>query len=273
MLLVFVLILIVVGLASGMLGSLVGIGGGMVIVPSLLYLGLFSISPLFSEVTPQVAVGTSLLVILVIGLSSTFAYLKQKTVDYKSGWMLFIGSGPGAIVGAWLNRFLSSEQFSLYFGIFIICIAILMMVRNYLKPVVIRKTFLYTAIGDNGDEVTYGYNVPVMLVISFSIGILAGLFGIGGGVLMVPVMILLFNFPTRIAVATSMLVIFLSAITGSITHMVLGNINWTYAGCLVVGAWFGAKIGAYLNNKLKAEYVLAIFRFVLLFVGIGLTIN
>lgn len=86
-------ILVVLGLIAGTVGSLIGLGGGIVIVPSLMFLS--TVTRLFQDVTPQVAIGTSLLVIIFTGLSSTLAYIKYKTVDYKSGLIFFIGSGPG----------------------------------------------------------------------------------------------------------------------------------------------------------------------------------
>nr|WP_268871128.1 sulfite exporter TauE/SafE family protein [Halalkalibacterium ligniniphilum] len=119
----------------------------------------------------------------------------------------------------------------------------------------------------------YGYNLPIALTVAFVVGFLAGLFGIGGGALLIPVMVLLFQFPPRTAVATSMLVIFFSAITGSFTHLALGNIEWTYAICLTIGAWFGAKIGAAFNQRLKSEVIMFVFRIVLIGVGVRLIID
>ena len=76
------ILLLILGLLAGTIGSLVGLGGGIIIVPALLFLGF---QPhLLDEVTPQMAAGTSLLVIIFTGLSSTIAYYKQKKVDYKS---------------------------------------------------------------------------------------------------------------------------------------------------------------------------------------------
>ena len=74
----------------------VGLGGGIIIVPLLI--GLHSLSP-------QLAVGTSMVTVVFTGLSSTLTYMKHKRVDYKSGLILFIGSGPGGIIGSWANKF------------------------------------------------------------------------------------------------------------------------------------------------------------------------
>lgn len=98
--------LLFIGLIAGTVGSLVGLGGGIIIVPLLI--GLHSLSP-------QLAVGTSMVTVVFTGLSSTLTYMKHKRVDYKSGLILFIGSGPGGIIGSWANKFLKQDTFSLYF--------------------------------------------------------------------------------------------------------------------------------------------------------------
>lgn len=95
------IVLIILGLIAGTIGSLVGLGGGIIIVPALLFLGS---TPFLGEVTAQIAAGTSLLVIIFTGLSSTITYYKQKRVNYKIGLILFIGGGPAGILGAWVNK-------------------------------------------------------------------------------------------------------------------------------------------------------------------------
>src|SRR5699024_7706266 len=111
--------------------------GGVIIVPSLIYLSMYT--SLINGVTPQIAVGTSLVVMIFTGLSSTLSYMKYKTVDYKSGLIFFAGSGPGSIVGAWVNKYLDMQMFHIYFGAFIIFIAILLLVRNKFKPLPFKK--------------------------------------------------------------------------------------------------------------------------------------
>lgn len=86
-------------------------------VPALLYLATL---PSFSHLTPQVVVGTSLFTMIFTGLSSTLAYMKHKTVDYKSGFIFLIGSGPGSILGAWVTEKLDLHSFNIYFGVFIL---------------------------------------------------------------------------------------------------------------------------------------------------------
>ncbi|TWI53995.1 sulfite exporter TauE/SafE family protein [Halalkalibacter nanhaiisediminis] len=261
----FILIYILVGLLAGILASLVGIGGGIVIVPVLLYIGAAFAGLI--EISPQTAVGTSMVVVLFTGLSSTLAYMKQQKIDYKSALLFFSGSGLGAIVGAYVVMGLELAPFSIGFGLLIIMISFLLMVRHKLKPISLKKTVVRSALDEYGNEISYGYRMSVAWPISFIVGLLSGMFGIGGGAMMVPVMIILFGFPAHIAVATSMLMIFLSSITGSITHLALGNVEWLIALWLTAGAWFGAKFGAYLNNRMKSELVVLCLRIVLLVIG------
>lgn len=262
-------LLSMIGLLAGALGSLMGLGGGIIIVPALMvlsgYLGILA------GITPQIAVGTSLLIMIFTGLSSTLAYLKQKTVDLKSGLLFFAGSGPGALVGVYFNNGIDTKNFLIFFGIFIIIVSFILMIRKHLKPLKLTKRGIRREfINESGETIEYGYHPAVALSIAFVVGMLSGLFGIGGGSLMVPAMILMFGFPPHRAVATSMFMIFLSAILSSISHISLGNVNWLYAIALIPGAWFGGKIGATINKRLKSDTVVNILRIFLIIIGIRL---
>ncbi|ATH93031.1 membrane protein [Bacillus glycinifermentans] len=262
-------ILIILGLIAGTIGSLVGLGGGIVIVPSLLFLSGFT--GLFHHVTPQMAVGTSLFVIIFTGLSSTIAYMKYKTVDYKSGLIFFIGSGPGSLIGAHVSKYFSTDSFSLWFGIFMILISLSLMIKKKAKQLDKKHTgIIRTFKDDEGNDYTYSYQPWAGIAIACFVGFLGGLFGIGGGSLMVPAMMLLFLFPTRVAVATSMFIIFLSSIAGSVGHVVSGHVNWLYALALIPGAWFGGQLGAFINKKMQSKTIVFIMRLVLILVGLRL---
>lgn len=262
-------LLVIVGFLAGTIGSLVGLGGGVIIVPSLLFLGSTHWLP---HVTPQAAVGTSLVVIIFNGLSSTLSYMKEKMVDYQSGLLFFIGSGPGAIIGAWMNNKLSLEHFSFYFGLFLIAVSFFLSFSKNASVRSQRKTFKITRtyITNEGETVTYGYNPIVAIVISFIVGFFGGIFGIGGGSLMVPAMMILFFFPPHVAVATSMFMIFLSSLVSSLTHIFMGNVQWLFALALIPGVWFGAKTGAFINKRLRSKTVVIVLRLVLVLLGIRL---
>lgn len=266
------IVLLVIGLLAGTIGSLVGLGGGIVIVPALLFLGA---TGFLNEATPQIAAGTSLLVIIFTGLSSSIAYYKQKKVDIKTGLILFIGGGPGGIVGAWVNKQLNADHFSMWFGLFMIFISFVLIFKDKIPPLKRKgKRGIWRTFTDpDGEEYTYGFQPVIAIPIAFVVGFLGGLLGIGGGALMVPSLILLFHFPAHIAVATSMLLLFFTSLTSSITHIWLGNIVWLYALALIPGAWLGGTLGAKINQKLPSKTIVIILRIVLIIVGVRLIIN
>jgi len=260
--------LVILGIIAGTFGSLLGLGGGIITVPALLYLSTI-VEGL--HITPQIAVGTSLVVIIFTALSSTIAYTKQNKVDYQCALIFFIGSGPGSIFGAYVNKFVDIHSFNIYFGAFVIFISLLLMVKGKLKPS--NKTWrIQRSYFEEPTNTThmYGYNVSLGIFISFFVGMASGLFGIGGGTLLVPAMLLLFQFPAQVAVATSMFIIFLSSILGSLTHFYLDNINWLYVLALAPGAWLGGKLGAYISTKMKGTAIVVVFRITLIFIGVRL---
>src|SRR5699024_7722187 len=133
------------------------------------------------------------------GLSSTIAYYKQKKVDIKTGLIFLAGAIPGGIIGPWINTKLNADHFSLYFGFLMIFIFLLMLVdREKLKkdkPLQITdNTRVFVVEGE-----THQYNVPYIpaFLLSFTVGVLSGLFGIGGGTIMVPAMLLFFGMPVQ----------------------------------------------------------------------------
>ncbi|KON67084.1 membrane protein [Peribacillus butanolivorans] len=265
------LVLVGIGLLAGSIGALIGLGGGIIIVPSLLFLG--TSTDIIDELTPQVAVGVSTVIMIFTGLSSTLSYMKHKVVDYKAGLIFFIGSAPGGIIGAYVNKNLDVEAFSLYFGIFMVLMALVLLVKGRLKPMVFKPgtgKVVKTYKNKNGQVSSYGYYPLVAILIALVVGFSSGLFGIGGGSLMVPVMILMFFFPPHMAVATSMFMVFLSSITNSIAHISLGNVNWPYAFALIPGAWFGAKLGAFINTRLKSTSLEKMLKIVLIIIGLRL---
>ena len=261
-------ILAVIGLASGIIGALVGLGGGIILVPATLFVGINL--GLIDGITPQSVVGLSVVMMIFTGLASTLTYMKIKTIDYRSGLIFFAGSIPGTLLGAFVNKGLNLPSFNLYFGILLIIISTLLLVRKYLKPVkwFVNHGKTRTFTDKMGETYTFGYPVWFALLLTFGIGFASGLFGIGGGSIIVPAMILLFLFPPHVAVGTSMFMVFLSAIVNSVTHISLGNVPWLYTIPVIPAAFIGAKLGARLNQKMKSESLVVALRIILLLLGI-----
>ncbi|MDV6378901.1 sulfite exporter TauE/SafE family protein [Sporosarcina sp. GW1-11] len=261
-------ILALIGLASGVIGSIAGLGGGTILVPVTLFVGLNL--GMIPGITPQSVVGLSVIMMIANGLGSTVSYMKVRTIDYRSAFLFFVASIPGIIFGAWINKSVSLQSFNLYFGILLIVLSTLLLTRKYLKPI---RWFV-----DNGKKIKftdpqgkthiYGYPIWFAIILSLFIGVTSGLFGIGGGTMVVPAMILLFLFPPHVAVATSMLMVFLSAVVNSISHISLGHVPWLYTIPVVPGAYIGGMLGAYLNGKMKSETLVLVIRIILLVFGL-----
>ncbi|WP_192600044.1 sulfite exporter TauE/SafE family protein [Sporosarcina limicola] len=262
------ILLAVIGLASGIIGALVGLGGGIILVPATLFMGVNL--GLIDGITPQSVVGLSVIMMIFIGLASTLSYMKAKMVDYRSGYIFFAGSVPGTVLGAFVNKGLDLSSFNLYFGILLILLSTLLLVRKYLKPVhwFVDRGKQRTFTDKMGETHVFGYPLWFALLLTFGIGFASGLFGMGGGSIIVPAMILLFLFPPHIAVGTSMFMVFLSAIVNSITHISLGNVPWLYAIPVVPAAYIGAKLGAKLNQKMKSETLVVALRIIFLILGV-----
>ncbi|MBA8772174.1 MULTISPECIES: TSUP family transporter [Staphylococcus] len=268
-----IIILILVGFLSAIIGSLVGIGGGIIIVPTLIYFGVTM--NVLDGITPQTAIGTSSIILIATGLSSTIGYLKQKQVDIKNGFLFLIGIIPGALIGAYLSQYLTIHSFNLYFGIFLIVVAIMLMIRHRIPPIKAfqQERYMKSFTDAHGEHYRYGVVPSIAIIASFVIGLTAGLFGIGGGALMTPLMLLVFRFPPHVAVGTSMMMIFFSSLTGSIGHIVLGHVLWGYSIILIISSWIGAQIGVKLNKTVKSDTVVLILRLVMLALGVYLIIR
>ncbi|MFJ8088439.1 sulfite exporter TauE/SafE family protein [Lysinibacillus sp. NPDC095746] len=261
-------VLAIIALLSGIIGSLVGLGGGIILVPATLYVGLNL--GMIPDITPQKVVGLSVVMMIFTGLASTLSYMKSKTVDYKSGWIFFIGSIPGTMLGAWVNKGLDVPSFNLYFGILLIILATILLVRDRLKPVewFVKNGMQQEFKDKEGNTFIYGYPIWFAIALTFGIGFASGLFGIGGGSMIVPAMIILFLFPPHVAVATSMFMVFLTSIVNSASHIYLGHVPWLYTIPVIPGAYIGAKLGAAFNKRIKSDTLVVALRVILLLLGI-----
>ncbi|OEH86650.1 hypothetical protein BHU72_10390 [Desulfuribacillus stibiiarsenatis] len=253
------LVLAIIGFISGFTGSIAGIGGGIIIVPALIY--IFGISS-------QTAAGTSLAVMVFIAISAVSTFAKQGRIDFRSASQFIIASAPGAVIGAYIGRGFSEQAFSVFFGILMILISVFLSIdqkhTKSMGPPSARRRFRDIT----GKEYKYQFNRSFALGVSFCVGLLSSLFGIGGGALMVPAMIMLFSFPPHIATATSMLVILATSVFGSISHFLLGNIQWYYVLLLAPGAYVGGVIGAIIAKRLNSKILFAILRLIIFLVAL-----
>lgn len=262
---IIAVILLLLGLIAAVFGSIVGLGGGVIIVPSLILFG-----PVLTggPVGHDTAVGTSLAVLIFTALASTLSYMKDRRVDFRIAWLLFATSGPAAMIGSALTGRLPAGPFRIAFGVFMLLMAALLILRDRLKPSPRRWPIRRVWTDAGGNAHAYGFAYLPGLAIGFLVGLVSGLFGIGGGSLFVPVMVLLFQFPPHVATATSMFVIFLSSLLGSSVKAALGEIDWLLAAALLPGAWIGGRIGARIARRLSGQGLLWLLRATLLVLAI-----
>jgi len=218
--------LIPLGFAAGILGSMIGLGGGIIVVPVLTFLGF----------PPTVAASNSLFAALSNSIASTISYSRQKRVEYSLGLKLGLLAIPGTILGAIISTDIAPDIFKILFGLVLIASAIYIFLRKQIesKEKVISKQMIIFAIGS-----------------SFFAGIISSFFGIGGGIIFVPLMVVGMGMSMKKAAPTSQLILFFASLSGVIVHSVLGHPDFLQAGFLAIGSFFGGLVGAKLSLSVK----------------------
>src|SRR4051794_7375096 len=184
---------LLLGIFVGTFGTLVGVGGGFIIVPILLL--FFS-----REFTTTQASGTSLTVVFFNGISASFAYVRQRKIDYATGWRFAAATVPSAFIGGQIAHFFGAGAFKLLFGLLLIAVALLLNLRPERGKALVLAApqrplptgFVRRTIVDlRGQRYEYQFNMRSGLLLGVGIGFLSSILGIGGGVFMVPAMVLL----------------------------------------------------------------------------------
>ncbi len=246
--------LFIVGLGVGSFGTLIGVGGGFILVPVFL---------LLFDYTPQFAVGTSLVVVFFNAFSGTIAYMRQKKVYYDAAIRFSLATLPGAVIGSYLARYFTSHIFYISFGLLLISIAGLLYWLLKEEDETVCRADVFPA----------QYNRFLGISLSVMVGFLSSTFGIGGGIIHVPAMIALLGFSTHVATATSHFVLAVSTFFGVVSHYFLGNILIGPALIVGSGAAIGAQIGAYVAPKTKARSITLLLCLALLFLGLRMILS
>ena len=155
-----------------------------------------------------------------------------------------------------------------------IFVSILLMIRHKIKPLkfLTNLNMRVHMLMLKGKHTVIVYH-PVCFITTLFIGLLTGLFGIGGGALMTPLMLIVFRFPPHVAVGTSMMMIFFSSVMSSIGHIFQGHVAWGYSIILIISSVIGAQIGVRVNRSMKSDTVVMLLRTVMLIMGVYLIIK
>ncbi len=258
------------GFVVGAFGTLVGAGGGFVLVPVLLLL--------YPEKEAQTITAMSLFVVMANAISGSAAYARQKRIDFRSGSWFAAATLPGAVAGAIVVGFIPRRAFDAIFAAVLIGIGLYLLLRkmqqSIMPPVTGRGVVRRRITDANGNAFFYSFKMPVGVALSGGIGFLSSLLGIGGGVIHVPVMATILHFPIHIAAATSQFVLMFMAAEGTSVHFATGTLHWDsslgQAALLAAGAVPGAQAGAWLSRKVNGGMILRVLAGALILVGIRL---
>lgn len=245
--------LALLGFAVGTYGTIIGLGGGFILVPVLLFL--------YPDYGPEKFTAISLAVVWANTTSGSIAYARQKRIDYLTGVIFAVAAAPGVVAGALVVHEVPERVFIMMFAVLLMFLGVLSMrgrapqVRAPLRGRgVLRRSF-------EAPEGTYQYAYRLWqgVLLSVGVGFLSSLLGIGGGAIHVPAMIMWLHVPVQFAVATSQFILVFMSGGATVTHLVdgtLGGDQLTKALALGAGTVPGAQIGALMGRRLRGRTTL-----------------
>ena len=275
-----ILSLFPLGLLVGAFGTLIGAGGGFILVPILLIV--------YPNENAEVITSISLAVVFFNALSGSWAYARMKRVDYQSGITFAIATIPGAILGAVLVTYVPRHAFDLIFGVIMIAAGIFLWVSakgdhsraqthaSQLANGAIPARWTFRDFIDaDGVRHRYAYNPAIGIVLSVFVGFISSLLGVGGGFIHVPALTGLLNFPVHVATATSHFVLAVMALTGTLVHVATGVFahGVRRTAILAVGVVLGAQAGARMSNRVGGKWIIRGLALAMVFVGIRLILT
>lgn len=260
--------LLILGFLIGGFGTLIGAGGGFILVPVLVLL--------YPDMKPNLITSISLAIVFLNAGSGSIAYSRMKRVDYKSAIAFGLATLPGSVIGAVLTGYIPRHVFDIILGCVLIIISIFLFIKPaegaYASHNKARVNTHRDFTDKLGHHYTYSFNIKTGIILSFFVGFLSSFLGIGGGIIHVPALISLLDFPAHVATATSHFVLMIMALAGTIVHLINGTLQQglKIALYLGIGVIAGAQAGAYFSNKVKPKGIVKALAIALAIVGIRL---
>ncbi len=269
--------LMIFGLGVGTYGTLVGIGGGPIIVPFLL---------ICYDFEPEIIVATSLCVVLFNVISGSIAYWKQERIDIITGTKFGLATIPGALLGTLIPGYFTHRILGVIFGVLLLILAVYVLVEKKterssrkksldtehpgINGLLSRNLVERRIVDSDGRKYVYSFNENLGIGLSAVIGFVATMLGIGGGVFHVPMLKKILNFPVHIATATAHYKLAICAAFGLIPYLCSGWVNFRIAVPLGVGAVVGAHIGAHFSKKTSGTKIFRLLGIALVILAIRL---
>lgn len=258
---------IALGFGVGTYGTLIGAGGGFVLMPLLLLI--------YPQATPENLTSISLAVVFMNALSGSEAYARMKRIDYKSGLLFASATIPGAILGALNTSYVPRRFFDALFGVLLIAGALFLILRPNIgehrktadSPCDYTKRHLVERDGKTDD---YCFNPVVGVVLSLFAGYVSSFLGIGGGIIHVPALVYFLHFPVHVATATSHFILVIMAFTGTLVHIFTGTFSHGVHQMITlsIGVVVGAQLGAHLSRRLEGHWIIRSLSLALGLVGL-----
>jgi uncharacterized membrane protein YfcA len=259
------------GFATGILGALLGIGGGVFFIPYLV---------LLLKVPIHQALATGIVCVIATSSAAASVNVERKFANIRLGMVLEVATTAGAILGGFTANALSGAVLSKVFGGLLFLVAFLMIRRVWIgngdatttgERGLIRGAYFDPAMNK---EVRYTVRrLPTALAFSLAAGSLSGLLGIGGGVIKVPVMNLICGIPMKAATATSNFMIGVTAVASAFIYYANNRVHPVITCAAVIGVLCGSMLGVTISAKTRGRTILLIFTVVLLILGMQMILR
>jgi hypothetical protein len=248
------------GFAVGLYGTLIGAGGGFVLVPALL---------LLTDDKPAAVTSTALAVVFFNAYTGTIAYARMRRIDYFAGVLFALAGAPGAVLGTVLAHRIDREMFEPLFGVTLLAAGAWLALG--------RGALVARAAGDAApaDRAATRFNSLAGALASAYIGLFSSLMGIGGGIIQVPFLVLVLGFQPHVATATSQLVLMVLSLVATIAHLAQGAFDGglDHTMYLAVGVMMGAPFGAMLSSRVRGSVIVRLLALALCLVGCRLLLG
>jgi uncharacterized membrane protein YfcA len=262
-------LLVLLGVAVGAFGTLVGVGGGFLLAPVLLIL--------YPHESPKTITAISLAVVFVNSVSGALAYGHQRRIDYRSGLVFGSAGVPGAIVGVLLVGAIPRKPFDAIFAIALLTVAVWLLLRagrGVASPHTHGVGAPRELVDSRGRRYAYRVRLGEGAIFGALVGVLSSFLGVGGGIFQVPLMIGALGFPAAIATATSQFVLVIVSFVGTATHVLNGSFAHAHGLrrtlCLSAGVIVGAQVGARVSLSLSAQTIQRLLAIAILAVALRL---
>ena len=267
---------ILIAVLAGFLGSLVGLGGGIIITPALTILFGFDI---------KYAIGASIVAVIATSSGSAIAFVKDHVSNMRVGMLLEVFTTAGGVVGALMAGVFSSKLLYIFFSLILLNSFYGMLKKTglitkvkkeeenvendkYADKYKLNSTYYDKA---TGETVKYNVtNVPQGSLVMFGAGFASGLLGIGSGAFKVVALDTYMKLPIKVSTATSNFMMGVTATASALIYFFNGTINPVVAAPIAIGTLIGSRTGAKVMQRLDAKYIRYIFLPILLFTIINM---